>query len=93
MGRYILRRTLSSIPSLVVVSIVMFSLLRIVPGDVVMARLAASGYVTDERLAQMRHELGLDRNIVIQYGDWAFGLIRGDFGRSLWTSEGCFRQF
>ena len=43
--------------------------------------------MTDEDIARMRSELGIDRPFVIQYLDWASGAIRGDFGRSLWTNE------
>ncbi|MBX7110611.1 MAG: ABC transporter permease [Dehalococcoidia bacterium] len=87
MGQYILRRLLLAIPTLVVVSILVFSLVRLVPGDVVMARLSESGYVTPEQLAQMRSELGIDRNPVVQYLDWGSGVIRGDFGKSLWDDN------
>lgn len=87
MGQYILRRLLLALPTLMVVSILVFSLVRLVPGDVVMARLAESGYVTPEQLAEMRAELGIDRNPVIQYLDWASGVVRGDFGKSLWDDN------
>lgn len=87
MGQYILRRLLLAIPTLVVVSILVFSLVRLVPGDVVMARLSESGYVTPEQLDEMRAELGIDRNPVIQYLDWASGVVRGDFGKSLWDDN------
>jgi len=87
MTQYILRRLLLALPTLVVVSILVFSLVRLVPGDVVMARLAESGYVTPEQLAEMRAELGIDRNPVVQYLDWAGGVVRGDFGKSLWDDN------
>ena len=87
MGQYILRRLLLALPTIFVVSILVFSLVRLVPGDVVMARLSESGYVTDEQLAEMRAELGIDRNPVVQYLDWASGIVRGDFGRSLWDDN------
>lgn len=91
MSKYVIQRVLASIPSLIVVSIVIFGLLRLIPGDVVMARLADSGggraYVSEEDLDRMRHELGLDRNPVIEYVDWMSGVVRGDLGRSLWTSD------
>src|SRR6476661_11162367 len=87
MVQYILRRLLLALPTLFVVSVLVFSLVRLVPGDVVMARLAESGYVTPEQLAQMRAELGIDRNPVIQYLDWAGGGVRGDFGKSLWDDN------
>ena len=87
MTEYIIRRLLSAIPSLVLVSIIIFSLVRLVPGDVVMARLAEGGYADDEQLAAMRAELGIDRPFVTQYVDWASKAIRGDFGESLWDNK------
>ena len=57
---------LSAIPSLLLVSVIIFSLVRLVPGDVVMARLAEGGYADDEELAKMRAELGIDRPFVVQ---------------------------
>lgn len=87
MGQYILRRLLLALPTLFVVSVLIFSLVRMVPGDVVMARLAESGYVTPEQLAEMRAELGIDRNPVVQYLDWLSGVVRGDFGKSLWDDN------
>ncbi|MBM4198020.1 MAG: ABC transporter permease [Gammaproteobacteria bacterium] len=87
MGQYIIRRLISSIPSLILVSIIIFGLLRLIPGDVVMARLSESGYVTEEDLNRMREQLGLNRNPIVQYFDWAGHAVRGDLGTSLWTSE------
>lgn len=87
MTEYIVRRLLSAIPSLVLVSVIIFSLVRLVPGDVVMARLAEGGYPDDAKLAAMRAELGLDRGFAEQYLDWAGGVVRGDFGKSLWNGE------
>lgn len=87
MGKYIVRRLMLSVPSLLFVSLVIFSLLRILPGDVVMARIAESGYITDEALAQMRAQLGIDRPFVVQYADWVSHAVRGDLGRSLWSND------
>lgn len=87
MTEYIIRRLLSAIPSLVLVSVIIFSLVRLVPGDVVMARLAEGGYADDEQLAAMRADLGIDRPFVTQYIDWASSAIRGDFGESLWDGK------
>ena len=87
MTEYIIRRLLSAIPSLVLVSVIIFSLVRLVPGDVVMARLAEGGYADEEQLAAMRADLGIDRPFVTQYIDWASNAIRGDFGESLWDSK------
>ncbi|RLT43871.1 MAG: ABC transporter permease [Chloroflexi bacterium] len=87
MGPYVIRRLALSLPSLILVSFIIFSLLRILPGDVVMARIAESGYASPETLQRMREQLGLDRNFFVQYFDWAFHAVQGDFGRSLWTND------
>jgi peptide/nickel transport system permease protein len=87
MASYILRRLLAAIPSLIIVSIIISGLVRLQPGDVVMARLSESGSASDEQIAEMRHELGLDRSFPAQYVDWAGGIVRGDFGESLWSGR------
>ena len=87
MTTYIIRRLLTAIPSMFLVSLIIFSLVRLVDGDVVMARLSEGGYVTDEQLAAMRDELGLDDPFITQYLDYIGGLLRGDFGNSLWDGQ------
>src|SRR5262249_11220709 len=87
LGPYIARRLLLAIPSLLFVSLVIFSLVRLIPGDAVMARVAESGFVSPETLEKMRGELGLDKPFFAQYADWLSHLVRGDLGISLWTRE------
>ncbi len=52
-----------------------------------MAQIAGEGYLTDEDVARIRNDLGLDRPAHTQYFDWLSGVIRGDFGDSLWTGQ------
>jgi len=85
--QYIFKRLLAAIPTIFIVSIIVFGLLRLIPGDVVETRLAEGGVVTEELKERMRAELGLNRNPVAQYGDWVSGAVRGDFGSSLWTGK------
>ncbi len=87
MGRYIIRRLLIAIPSLIIVTILIAGLIRLQPGDVVMARLAEAGYPTPEDIAKMREELGLDRSFPEQYASWMAGVLRGDLGESLWSGR------
>ena len=87
MGRYIIRRLLTAFPSLVIVTILIAGLVRLQPGDVVMARLSEAGYVEQEDIDRMRADLGLDKSFPQQYVEWALGVLRGDLGESLW-SEG-----
>ena len=85
MQRYILRRLLLFVPSLLGASMLIFVLLRIIPGDVAAVILAgASGeanYTEEQRLA-LHRELGLDRPLHVQYGRWLWSALQGDFGRS-----------
>ncbi|MCY4456216.1 MAG: ABC transporter permease [Chloroflexi bacterium] len=85
MGSYITRRLLIAIPSLIIVTILIAGLIRLQPGDVVMAMLSEAGYLTDDEIKVMREDLGLHRSFPVQYADWITGVLRGDLGESLWT--------
>ena len=87
MGRYIIRRIVVAMPSLAIVTVLIAGLLRLQPGDVVMARLSESGYLTQEDVDEMRAELGLDKSFPEQYVDWVTGVFQGDLGVSLWTGR------
>ena len=81
MGRFILRRLLSAVPILLLVSLITFGLMRLVPGDpsAVIAGLSA----TPEQIATIRSQLGLDQSWPVQLLRWYGGLLHGDLGRSL----------
>lgn len=81
MLRYITYRVLAMIPSLLIVSIVVFSLIHLVPGDPAQQYFGVSA--KPEALEAMRRELGLDRPVHEQYLRWLSGLLRGDLGTSL----------
>lgn len=87
MHKYIIKRLLISIPLLVLISLMVFSLIRLVPGDIVMLMLAEVGNVPAEQLAQIRADLGLDRPFIQQFVVWIGGVLQGDFGRSIWTGR------
>ena len=81
MSRYLLRRLLLLVPTLLGVSIVVFVLVRLLPGDAVALQLQdARASAADE--AALRSQLGLDRPIYLQYVDWLGTLLRGDLGHS-----------
>jgi ABC-type dipeptide/oligopeptide/nickel transport system permease component len=85
MARFLLRRILLTIPVLFGVATLVFSLIHLIPGDPAVAMLgegAEAGQV--ERL---RRELGLDRPLIQQYGSYLTGLLRGDLGTSLRTTQ------
>ncbi len=92
MAQYVLTRIAWVIPVVLVVSILVFGLIRIAPGDVVelmMEGMATGGSVgsAEKTAARLRAELGLDKPIYIQYLVYLGGLVQGDFGKSVWTGR------
>ena len=87
MGLYILKRLLAMIPTLLGVAVLIFLLLRVVPGDVVEARYLAQGsqFLSQDLMAQERKKLGLDQPLWKQFTSWMGGLLKLDFGLSMWT--------
>lgn len=83
MARYILRRLATSVALLFLSSILIFLVMRVIPGDPTLTKLGgAIKNVDPQALAAIRHSLGLDRPLSIQYLDWIRGVAHGDFGRS-----------
>jgi peptide/nickel transport system permease protein len=82
MVRYIVQRALQLIPILIGISVLTFLMLHLVPGDPVLI-FAGDKPLTEERAAEIRHQLGLDRPIWVQYWDYATHSVRGDLGRGL----------
>jgi len=88
MLNYIIGRLLLTIPTLIGVAVLIFFLLRIVPGDVVEVKLRADGgAVSQETIEMERKRLGLDKPLAAQFADWMIGLARFDLGRSMWTER------
>ena len=87
MGFYILKRLVAMIPTLLGVAVLIFVLLRIVPGDVVEARYLTQGsqFQSQDLMDQERKKLGLDQPLWKQFTTWMAGLARLDFGLSMWT--------
>ena len=85
---YIVKRLLAMIPTLIGVAVLIFVLLRVIPGDVVEARYLAQGsqFVSQDLMNQERHKLGLDQPMWRQFEAWMLGLARLDLGVSMWTS-------
>ena len=96
MGKYAIRRALLFIPTLLVATILVFTLFWIVPGDPALTILAGgegdSGAVSPEQLQQLRQTLGLDRPIYVQYASWLTNALRGDLGTSLWYKTPVWNQ-
>jgi peptide/nickel transport system permease protein len=83
--RFLLRRLLLTLPVLIGVSTLVFSLIHLIPGDPVQTMLGESASPAD--VAQMRTRLGLDRPLLVQYGAFMKGAVSGDLGRSLRSSQ------
>jgi peptide/nickel transport system permease protein len=89
MGLYIVKRLLAMIPTLLGVAVLIFLLLRVVPGDVVEARYIGGGSVfqSQELMDIERKKLGLDQPLWQQFTTWMAGIARLDFGLSMWTGS------
>jgi len=83
--RYLIKRLIVAIPSLVIASLIVFTLPRLLPGDAVQLMLEEKAYGKD--VDDLRHKLGLDRPVYIQYFAWLGQIARGDLGESLWTKR------
>ena len=87
MQRYIATRLLLFIPTILLVTVVVFLLMRVMPGDPALLILSGSegeGSFSPEQLADLRHDLGTDRGLHIQYLDWVWDMLHGDLGESYW---------
>jgi peptide/nickel transport system permease protein len=92
MRQYVLRRLALAVPTLVLVSVIVFSIMRLMPGDVVIRMVEGHAYAPT--VEALRKELGLDRPAVVQYMEWVGGiLLRGDFGSSYWTRQPIWDEF
>ena len=85
---YTIRRILLVIPTLLAVAVLVFFVLRVVPGDIVEIKLAAEGgIISAEEIQKEKERLGLDDPIMVQFYKYMIGLPRGDLGISLWTEN------
>src|SRR4051812_41773943 len=88
MLRYTVNRVLLMIPTLLGVAVLVFFMLRIVPGDVVEIKLRGDGgNVSQETIEMERKKLGLDKPLVTQFADWMVGMAKLDLGKSMWTER------
>jgi len=87
MRAYIIRRLILIIPTLLIVTIVVFFVIRLLPGDILQIMADEQSFQSEKTVEIIKHELGLDVPIHVQYGRWIWGLLRGDLGNSLWTER------
>src|SRR5207245_3983329 len=87
MYKYVIRRMLLVIPVLLLSSLVVFALMRVMPGDALTALMGESGNVGERELAKLRKDLGLDRPYYQQYGLWLWQMVSLNPGHSHNTNE------
>jgi peptide/nickel transport system permease protein len=85
MRQYVLRRVALMVPTLLLVSVIVFTLNHMLPGDVVVLMFEEKAYAKD--LDALRAKLGLDRPLYIQYFSWLGDVVQGNLGESLWTKR------
>jgi peptide/nickel transport system permease protein len=85
MGTIILKRLIETVPVLFLVSLIIFYLVHLTPGDPALLMLGEEA--TPDKLATLRHQLALDQPIPVQYGIWLSNVMRGDLGRSVRTQQ------
>src|SRR6266545_1130533 len=88
MRSYLAKRLLLIIPTLLGVASLVFLIMRVIPGDVALLILGGDqGHIDRAQLASMHRQLGLDQPLLTQFGTWLWGVLRFDFGASLWTGR------
>lgn len=85
--RFLTNRLIDLFVVLFGVSLVVFMMIRLIPGDAVAIMLGANTEITPERMAELRARVGLDQPLLVQYGNWIWGALRGDLGTSIWTGR------
>jgi peptide/nickel transport system permease protein len=89
MRLYLAKRLLLIVPTLLGVASLVFVIMRVIPGDVALLILGGdqAGQIDKVQLAAMHRQLGLDQSLPVQFGTWLWGVLRLDFGTSLWTGR------
>ena len=92
MLKFLLKRAALTIPTFVALMFVTFVMIRLVPGDPIEVRLGERG-IKPERLAELRHEMGLDQPVWKQFLDYAWAILHGDFGTSIVSKSPILHEF
>ena len=87
MRAYIVKRLLQMIPVVILVTMMVYSLILLMPGDPITAMIGRGEVLDKEQIEILRHKLGLDKSIPVQYAMWLSRAVRGDFGRSTLTNR------
>ena len=92
MFRFLLKRAALTLPTFLALMFLTFMMIRLVPGDPIEVRRGERG-ISPERLAELRHEMGLDQPVWKQFADYVWGLLHGDFGTSIISHEKILNEF
>jgi peptide/nickel transport system permease protein len=90
MTTYIVRRLMQTLFVLIMVTLVIFFAMRLLPGDPLIIYVGQSqqfASLSEEGLEKLRHQFGLDKPIMVQYANWVYGVVRGDFGNSIFYTQ------
>jgi peptide/nickel transport system permease protein len=88
MYQYIAKRVLLTIPTLLGAAALVFLLMRLIPGDICLVRLGGGGGSFDPKALVACHaEIGVDRPVIVQFLEFIWGIIRFDFGTSMWSGK------
>ena len=88
MSKYVIKRVLLMIPTIIGAGVLVFLMMRLLPGDICLVRIAGDGMgVTEAALSRCRAEFGLDKPLWAQFFDFAIGYVTLDLGKSMWTSN------
>jgi peptide/nickel transport system permease protein len=87
MWQYIMKRILLMIPTLLGAAMIVFFIMNIIPGDIALLIIGGDqgGDINPQELENLREQLGLNRPLLVQFFSWLWGVVRLDFGESLWT--------
>ena len=85
MQQYVARRLLLAVPTLIGLTVMIFAIMRVLPGDPLVAFLDPGQIrvMSDEEIALIKESLGLDRPLVVQYGEWVRDVLTGSFGKAM----------
>jgi peptide/nickel transport system permease protein len=89
MRTYVAKRLLLIVPTLLGVASLVFVIMRVIPGDVTLLILGGdqAGRIDPAQITAMKRRLGIDQPLLVQFGTWLWGVVRFDFGTSLWSGR------
>ena len=89
MQKYVTRRMLLAVPTLIGLTVMIFAIMRVLPGDPLVAYLDPNQMVvmSEEEIAAIRKDHGLDRPYIVQYGDWMGNVLNGSFGNAMFGAK------